>query len=82
MKTMLWLGAMTAAAVGLAGCGEMREALHPSTVASTSPGAKVCRYHDEQILGAQKVCTYDCSGSLVSTTVLGSQTCAQTSAYP
>ena len=79
MRTMLWLGAATAA-IGLAGCGMFDS--HSGTVASNAAPTRVCRYHDEQILGAQKVCTYDCSGALVSTTVLGSQTCAQTSAYP
>ena len=65
-------------AVGLAGCGDVGDFLHPSrTYQSASTGA-VCWYRDSVAFQGDKVCNYDCGGSTVATTVSGGDTCPTT----
>ncbi len=78
MRAMVWL----AAALALAGCGEVQDLMHPSRTYQTAAKTTTCRYRDSAAAGASKVCSYDCGGPTVATSVKAGAACPTTASYP
>ena len=73
---------LLASALALCSCADLDDVLHPSRAAQPVVQGQTCRFRDATPNGAGKICNYDCSGSLVATSVKAGEQCPATATYP
>ncbi len=68
--------------LAVSGCADVDDLFHPSGGAQSVVQGQTCRLRDTLPTDSSKICSYDCAGSQVATSVRASDQCPTTATYP